>query len=127
MSRNRFALYVTANPISRQGQLSALRFAEAALASGHHIARVFFAGNAVLVGQAELDIPSDEPALQQRWQTLVEADGTELLLCSAAAQRYGLKADASGKHNLAAHFSISGLGSLVECTLDCDRVIHFPG
>ena len=127
MSAKRFALYVTANPISRQGQLSALRFAEAAVAAGHHIARVFFAGDAVLIGNAQLDIPSDEPQLQQRWQALVEADGTELLLCSAAAQRCGLHAEANAAHNLAAHFGISGLGSLVECALDCDRVIHFPG
>ncbi len=127
MTPTRFALYVTANPISCQGQLSALRFAEAVVASGHKVARVFFAGDAVLIGNAHLDIPGDEPQLQQRWQALVESGETELLLCSAAAQRSGLRSDSDGIHNLAQHFSISGLGSLVECTLDCDRVIHFPG
>lgn len=127
MSSKRFALYVTANPISCQGQLSALRFAEAAIAGGHNVVRVFFAGDAVLVGNVYLDTPTDEPQLQQRWQALVEASETELLLCSAAAQRFGLRCDTDGIHNLAQHFSISGLGSLVECALDCDRVIHFPG
>ena len=107
MSATRFALYVTANPVSCQGQLSALRFAEAAVAS------------------ALLDTPSDEPQLQQRWQALAQTQGTELLLCSAAAQRYGIRADGGG-NNLAAEFNISGLGSLVECALDCDRVVHFP-
>jgi tRNA 2-thiouridine synthesizing protein D len=132
MSGKRFALYVTANPISRQGQLSAVRFAEAAIAAGHTVARVFFAGEAVLIGNALLDTPSDEPQLQTRWQALAEKQTSELLLCSAAAQRYGVagnaEATASGRTgNLAGGFSISGLGSLVECALDCDRVIHFPG
>ncbi len=133
MASKRFALYVTANPVSCQGQLSALRFAEAAITSGHQLVRVFFAGDAVIVGNALLDTPSDEPQLQQRWQTLAQTQGTELLLCSAAAQRYGIRADAGvgvgigiGASNLAAQFSISGLGTLVESALDCDRVIHFP-
>ena len=126
MNGKRFALYVTASPISRQGQLSALRFAEAAVANGHHLVRVFFAGEAVLVGNAWLDTPSDEPQLQQRWQQLAQRHGTELLLCSAAAQRTGVCAD-TAKQNAADAFQISGLGSLVECTLDCDRVVHFPG
>lgn len=125
MSATRFALYVTANPVSCQGQLSALRFAEAAVASGHQLARVFFAGDSVIVGNALLDTPSDEPQLQQRWQALAKTQGTELLLCSAAAQRYGIRVDGGG-NNLAAQFNISGLGSLVECALDCDRVVHFP-
>lgn len=130
MTSQRVALYVTANPISRQGQLSALRFAEAALASGHTVARIFFAGDAVLIGNARLDLPTDEPQLQQRWQQLAAAHGCELLLCSAAAQRHGINAGAEAGEtagNLANQFSISGLGSLVECALDCDRVLHFPG
>jgi tRNA 2-thiouridine synthesizing protein D len=133
MTGKRFALYVTASPISRQGQLSALRFAEAAIANGHQVARVFFAGEAVLIGNAGLDTPSDEPQLQQRWQSLANQYGAELLLCSAAAQRCGVRAGGDsngGDHdngNLADSFQISGLGSLVECALDCDRVVHFPG
>jgi len=125
MSSKRFALYVTANPVSCQGQLSALRFAEAAVASGHQVARIFFAGDAVLIGNVRLDTPSDEPQLQHRWQTLSQTHGTELLLCSAAAQRYGVQGETGG--NLAEAFAISGLGSLVESTLDCDRVVHFSG
>lgn len=128
MTGKRFALYVTANPISCQGQLSALRFAEAAVASGHTVARIFFAGDGVLIGNALLDTPSDEPQLQQRWQWLANQHGSELLLCSAAAQRYGIRTDAEQTAgNLASAFTISGLGSLVECTLDCERVLHFPG
>ncbi|NQD38175.1 sulfurtransferase complex subunit TusD [Permianibacter sp. IMCC34836] len=131
MSGKRFALYVTANPVSGQGQLSALRFATAAIGSGHVVARIFFAGEAVLIGNGLMDTPGDEPQLQQQWTQLAAQHGSELLLCSAAAQRYGIVAetgsDADPRATLAAGFNISGLGSLVESALDCDRVLHFPG
>jgi len=132
MTGKRFALYITANPISRQGQLSALRFAQAAVDAGHVVTRIFLAGEAVLVANAQIDTPSDEPQLQDRWQALASQHGSELLLCSAAAQRYGVIGDTEAKaigreSNLATGFAISGLGSLVESALDCDRVIHFPG
>lgn len=120
-----FSLYLTANPHSGQGHLTALKFAHAAIESGHRIVQVFFSGDAVLAGHRHNDPASDEPNPQALWQQLATSQGCELLLCSSACQKRGLSAD--GEHaNVAEKFVVAGLGSLIEIALQTDRLIQFP-
>lgn len=121
-----FSLYLTANPFNGQGHLTALKFAHAAIESGHRIAQVFFSGDAVLVGHDANDPASDEPNPQALWQQLASAQQCELLLCSSACQKRGLSTDGE-RGNIAEKFAVAGLGSLIETALQTDRLIQFPG
>jgi len=128
----RFALLVTAAP-DQEAAFQAWRFAEAALAQGHQVSRVFFAGAAVAHGNL-LNTPArDETGLTRRWQTLQQAHELDLVICVAAALRRGvLDADNARSWeqpvaNLADGFVISGLGQLAEAQLEADRLVTFPG
>lgn len=124
----KFSLYILANPFNGQGHLTAIRFADAVLAAGHQLVSVFFSSDAVLVGHLNNDPASDEPNPQAWWQAIAERSGCELLLCSSACQKRGLsQTPQAGQSNLANAFVIAGLGSLVEASIDVDRVIQFPG
>lgn len=128
----RFALLVTAAP-DQEAAFQAWRFAEAALAQGHQILRVFFAGAGVGHGNA-LNTPGrDETGLTRHWQVLQAAHQLDLVVCVAAALRRGvLDADSARsweqpQANLADGFVISGLGQLAEAQLQADRLVTFPG
>ncbi len=127
----KFALLLTASP-SQENAWHALRFCEAALAQGHQVPRIFFYGDGVHNANALQCPPQGESQLLQGWQALA-AQGVELVVCVAAALKRGvLDADTAQRmeqpvHNLAAGFSISGLGQLVEAMLEADRFVSFPG
>ncbi len=128
----RFALFVTAAP-DQEAAFQAWRFAETALAEGHEVLRVFFAGAAVAHGNG-LNTPArDETGLTRRWQELQQRHGLDLVICVAAALRRGvLDADNARSWeqphaNLASGFVISGLGQLAEAQLQTDRLVTFPG
>lgn len=128
----RFALLVTAAP-DQEAALQAWRFADAALAQGHQILRVFFAGAGVSHGN-DLNTPGrDETSLTRQWQDLQAAHQLDLVVCVAAALRRGvLDADSArswerAQANLADGFVISGLGQLAEAQLQADRLVTFPG
>lgn len=128
----RFALLVTAAP-DQETAFQAWRFAEAALAQGHQILRVFFAGAGVGHGNALTTPGRDETDLTRRWQTLQAEHQLDLVVCVAAALRRGvLDADSARswerpQTNLADGFVISGLGQLAEAQLQADRLVTFPG
>lgn len=128
----RFALFITAAP-DQEAAFQAWRFADAALAQGHELLRVFFAGAAVTHGNA-LNTPGrDETGLTRRWQDLQSRHNLDLVICVAAALKRGvLDADNARSWeqphaNLASGFVISGLGQLAEAQLQADRLITFPG
>ncbi|MDP2225888.1 MAG: sulfurtransferase complex subunit TusD [Moraxellaceae bacterium] len=124
-----FALFVTAPPAHEQA-FHALHFCEAAIRAGHRVERVFFYGDGVLHGNRLITPPQDEPSLLPRWQALA-ANGTELVICVAAALRRGvLDADNARRFeregdNLADGFLISGLGQLAESLATAERVVGF--
>lgn len=127
----RLALLVTASP-DRDTARQACDFAEAALAAGHTLGRVFFAGQGVAHGQALAVAGREHTSLTARWQALQQAHDLDLVLCVAAALRLGvLDADNACRWeqpaaSLAHGFSISGLGQLAEAQLTADRLITFP-
>jgi tRNA 2-thiouridine synthesizing protein D len=133
MEKLNYCLVVRASPQQQSQALSALLFAQAVLAAGHCIERVFFYQQGVLTANALRTPAQDALNITQQWQTLQTSTGLELCVCIAAAlhqgivnaeeaQRYGLTAD-----NLATGFVLAGLGQLAIATADCDRIITFGG
>lgn len=127
----RFALLVNASPHAGQSQDTAFRFAEAALAAGHTILRVFFYRDGVLAGSRLPTLPSDEVDVGARWARWGREHGVELIVCVAAALRRGVLDAAEAERwerqgeNLAEGFELSGLGQLVEALIEADRVVEF--
>lgn len=128
----KFTLLITAAP-HQENAWHALQFCQAALADGHDVPRVFFYGEGAGHGNALITPPQDETHLTHAWQQLAAQHPIELIVCVAAALKRGvLDADTATREekpsaNLAAGFTISGLGQLAEAMLDNDRLVSFPG
>ena len=126
-----FSLAVYAAPYSSQASYSALRFAQALLAEGHQLHRVFFYQDGVHNSTHLAAPPQDELNLINAWQQLAQQHQVDLVVCIAAALRRGLMNEEEAKrynkysHNLADGFSISGLGQLLEAAVSSDRLITF--
>lgn len=117
------------SPVARR----ALRFAEAALQSGHRIERIFLYQDAVHLASKLLVAPQDEIKIAQQWQALILEHRIDAVVCIATALRRGVldgseaqryELDAS---NLAEGYVLSGLGQLHEAMQQTDRLIHFRG
>lgn len=127
----RFALMVTGPAYGTQQASSALQFAKAALAEGHEIACVFFYREGVYNANQLTSPVSDEFDLVRAWQSLHDENGVALHICVAAALRRGVTDETEARQlglptfNLQPGFSLSGLGSLAEAALTCDRMVQF--
>ena len=127
----RFALMVTGPAYGTQQASSALQFAKAALAEGHEIACVFFYREGVYNANQLTSPASDEFDLVRAWQSLHDENGVALHICVAAALRRGVTDETEARQlglptfNLQSGFSLSGLGSLAEAALTCDRMVQF--
>lgn len=127
----RFALMVTGPAYGTQQASSALQFAKAALAEGHEIACVFFYREGVYNANQLTTPASDEFDLVRAWQSLHDENGVALHICVAAALRRGITDETEARQlglptfNLQPGFSLSGLGSLAEAALTCDRMVQF--
>ncbi|MBU1329435.1 MAG: sulfurtransferase complex subunit TusD [Gammaproteobacteria bacterium] len=128
----KFAIALFAAP-HQPAARRALRFAQAALADGHEIARLFFyqdgvhsASASVVSGQDELDLPAE-------WRTFVQAHNLDGVVCIAAALRRGVldtdEATRYGRNaaSIEAPWVLSGLGQLHEAVQEADRLICFGG
>ena len=93
--------------------------------------RVFFYHDGVLAANHLSAPPQDEQDLVTAWQDLVSTWQVDLTVCIASCLRRGIldetEADryAKSAQNIASGFNISGLGQLVDATLNSDRVITF--
>ena len=128
-----FALLVSGQPGTDQASLTALRFCQAVLASGHQIYRVFFFNDGVHCANRFITPPQDEIAVPKQWTSLQQNFDLDLVVCISSALRRGIvdakeasRYDLDG-HNLAEGFSIGGLGQWVDACLNADRVIRFGG
>lgn len=126
-----FSLAVYSAPYSSQASYSAYKFAQTLLQQGHQLHRVFFYQDGVHNSSSLSTPPQDEMDLNQAWTTLASQHHIDMVVCVAAALRRGIlnKEEASrySKHaeNLADHFTISGLGQLLEAAVVSDRFITF--
>lgn len=116
-------------PASRR----ALRFAEAAIAGGHEIVRLFFYQDGVHSATSNVVAPQDELDLTREWREFVTRNDLDAVVCIAAALRRGVLDSAEAQRyarpaaNLHAPWELSGLGQLHEATQQADRLICFGG
>ena len=127
----KYALNIHGAPSSHAAPLSALRFAEAAVARGHEILRVFFYHDGVHTANELTVAAQDELDLTAAWASFGADHDIELTICIAAALKRGLL-DASearryDKAGADVHpsFTVVGLGQMVDAAMNADRVITF--
>lgn len=116
----KFAILVNEGPYNHQASDSACRFAQAAIAKGHQVFRVFFYYDGVLNATRHSQPPSDDRNVVKAWQKLAEDHQVDLVVCVAAGLRRGIVED-----SLAPGFRISGLGQLIEAGIQADRLVTF--
>jgi tRNA 2-thiouridine synthesizing protein D len=116
---------------SSQAGFSALRFAKAAIASGHSVTQVFFYQEGVSQGSA-LTVPlGDEFDAPTAWAEFSANSGANLVVCVSAAERRGVLNEsqalefAKQAHNLHPSFSVEGLGVFHDASLQSDRTVTF--
>ena len=116
----KFNLMVSEGPYTHQASDTAYQFAVAANARGHEVFRVFFYHDGVYNATRLTEPPQDDRHIVNRWSSLKEQHGVDLVVCVAAALRRGIKDEV-----LAPGFRISGLGQLIDGGLKCDRTVTF--
>jgi tRNA 2-thiouridine synthesizing protein D len=116
----KFGILINEGPYSHQASDSAYRFAEAVLARGHEICRVFFYNDGVYNANRLSEPQSDDRNLVKLWSKLGTENNIDLVVCVAAALRRGIKDEV-----LAEGFRISGIGQLVEAGIQADRFVVF--
>ena len=124
------ALFSAAHaPSSRR----ALQFAQAALAGGHEIVRLFFYQDGVYSAANSVVTPQDEQDIAQQWRAFVSEHQLDGVVCIAAALRRGvLNNEEASRYqrsavNIDAPWALSGLGQLHDAIQDADRLICFGG
>ena len=128
----KFTIAVHGAPYASSANQSALKFAEASLASGHEIARVFFFHEGVLSGLSSTVPPQDEANVIGDWQAFAAANGVELAVCIANALKRGVLNESERDRyekpaaTLADGFEIVGLGQLIDAISTSDRYVEFP-
>jgi tRNA 2-thiouridine synthesizing protein D len=118
----KLSLLVSAGPYTHQAADSAWQFANAAIAGGHEVKRVFFYHDGVYNATKLTEPPQDDRHIVNRWSALKQEHDVDLVVCVAAALRRGIKDEV-----LAPGFRISGLGQLVDAGIKSDRVVTFGG
>jgi tRNA 2-thiouridine synthesizing protein D len=126
-----FALLVLGAPISTQSPHTALAFAEAAVAAGHRVLRVFFYRDGVYSASCLAVPPSGDTSIAARWSELAQAHRIDLVVCIASAIKRGMLDDTEARRhgrpagNIQPGFELSGLGQWVEACLQADRIVTF--
>lgn len=111
----------------------ALRFAEAVLAGGHEITRLFFYQDGVHSASANTITSQDELDVGAAWTRFVTEQRLDGVVCIAAALRRGvLNPEEASRYsrpaaNLQAPWDLSGLGQLHEAAQLADRLVCFGG
>lgn len=128
----KFAIAVFA-PAHAPASRRALLFAQAVLAEGHEIVRVFFYQDGVNSTSSHSVTPQDEWDVVGQWRAFIGAHGLDAVVCIAAALRRGVldqqEAARYGRTgaNLDGPWVLSGLGQLHDAAQEADRLISFGG
>jgi tRNA 2-thiouridine synthesizing protein D len=127
----KFAIQINTSPYQSNAGHTAYQFIKAVLAQGHEVFRVFFYHDGIYHAFKYAMPPDDELQFTTQWSELARQHRIDLVVCISAAQRRGLlcadeiKRQGKVDNDLAEGFRISGLGQLVEATLEADRFIVF--
>lgn len=127
----KYSLAIYGAPYSSQAAQTAFSFAEAALARGHQIYRLFFYLDGVHNASSLATPPQDEQDIPARWQALIKEHNIDAVVCIAAGLRRGVldeveqqRYEKSG-NNLNDGFTLSGLGQLIDAGTQSHRLITF--
>ncbi len=127
----KFTVVVHSAPYSTQAASSAYRFTKALLEQGHDVYRLFFFGDGVHNTSKLTVVAQDDTNWQQQWNKLIELQNLDSVVCVTSAIKRGIIDEAeSARHELGAvslssSSEISGLGQLIDATINSDRVINF--
>ena len=127
----KLTVLVHSAPYSSQAAYTAYRFSVSALEAGHEIYRLFFYYDGVHNSNALSTPAQDEFDLVSAWSTLIEQHQLDAISCVSSALKRGiLDAQEAERYeksaaNLAAPFTLSGLGQLVDASIMSDRVVSF--
>ncbi|WWP01582.1 MAG: sulfurtransferase complex subunit TusD [Candidatus Dasytiphilus stammeri] len=131
----RLILLVTGPAYGTQHATSAFRFAQAIIANNHKLLCVFFYGEGISNANWLTSPANDEFDLVRAWEKLHIEQGVNLYVCSSAAMRRGLinlqtftqnlDKNKNIVSNLQSGFIITGLSSLAQNLLYCDRLVQF--
>jgi len=111
----------------------ALRFAQAAVASGHEIVRLFLYQDGVHCASGNIVVAQDEVNIAQQWREFIQAQQLDAVVCIGSALRRGLLNAEEAKRyqksaaNLAEPYQLSGLGQLQDAIQQADRLLCFGG
>ncbi|MNG96544.1 putative sulfurtransferase DsrE [compost metagenome] len=128
----KFAIAVF-SPAHAPSSRRALLFAQAALAAGHEIVRLFFYQDGVHSASSNVVTPQDELDVAAQWRSFISEHSLDAVVCIAAALRRGvLNAEEAQRYqrpavNLPAPWELSGLGQLHEGAQSADRLLCFGG
>ncbi|RLA41444.1 MAG: sulfurtransferase complex subunit TusD [Gammaproteobacteria bacterium] len=127
----KFTIVILGAPYSGETADTACRFAEAVIAQGHNIYRLFFYHDGVHNASSLVTLPQDEIQLPQRWQQLIDQYHLEAVVCIASALRRGVANDIEARRfgkpcgNLLEGFELAGIGELLDAAAHSDRLITF--
>lgn len=108
----KFTLVVMRGPGNGRCQERAQRFAQAVVAQGCQLGRVFFYGDGTRAAAP------DNAETAESWAAIATEQDTDLVLCSASAEYHGALSPP-------APFVLMGLGALMEAGFDSERIISF--
>ena len=111
----------------------ALLFAQAVLAGGHEIVRLFFYQDGIYNASANVVVPQDEQDIAGQWRDFVNEHQLDGVVCIAAALRRGVLNEEEAQRyqrpaaNLSTPWELSGLGQLHDAAQSADRLVCFGG
>lgn len=114
----KFALLIRSAP--QAGPSTPMAFAKEAMAQGHEVIQIFFQSEGVHHANRLVAPPPAEGNTVADWSRFAEESGVELMLCSTAGLRRGVR-----EANLAPGFRISGVGQWLDAANRADRVLVF--
>ncbi|BGI50872.1 MAG: sulfurtransferase complex subunit TusD [Arsenophonus endosymbiont of Ceratovacuna japonica] len=126
-----YCLLVTEPAYGNQQAINAWKFANTLIMEGYILNTIFFYQNGVYNGNKLMLPANDEFNLLIEWKKLAKKTGCKLNICVSAALRRGIidKTEAKNNNlfcnNLDEDFVLSGLDSLAEAMLICDRTVQF--
>lgn len=127
----KISIVIYAAPYSSESSATALRFAKTLITQGHELYRLFLFGDGVHNASKLTVVAQDENNLQQQWSELIEQHRIDSVICVSSALRRGvLDQTEADRHELGAASAyesseVSGLGQLIDATLNSDRVVNF--
>jgi tRNA 2-thiouridine synthesizing protein D len=128
---------VITTPPSSYLTITAIDYINNAIKAGVDIVGVFFYQDGVLNASANITIANDEYQTHRQWQKLHEDNKINLHVCITACEKRGLSDDIGSElnndsslpninqSNISQHFTVSGLGELVELTAKSNRMVQF--